>query len=52
MTPEDIKKDLEGVQTMKNLANNMAWLLKSIEAGKAKGIKTPENPKVATNFIR
>lgn len=52
VTPEDVKKDLEGIQTMKNLAGNMAWLLKSIEAGRAKGIKTPENPKVATNFIR
>ncbi|MGF6376215.1 multimeric flavodoxin WrbA [Clostridiales Family XIII bacterium PM5-7] len=51
-TPEEVRKDLEGIQTMKNLANNMAWLLKSIEAGKSQGLKTPENPIVTTNFIR
>lgn len=31
--PDDVKKDLEGLQTMRTLGNNMAWLLKSIEAG-------------------
>lgn len=33
-TPEEIKQDLEGMQTMKNVALNMAWILKCIEAGK------------------
>lgn len=51
--PEEVKKDLEGMQTMRTLGNNMAWLLKAIEAGKNAGIDKPENEvKVATNFIR
>ncbi len=51
--PEEVIKDEEGMQTMRTLGNNMAWLLKSIEAGKNAGIKLPENePIIATNFIR
>ena len=33
-TPEDVRKDIEGLQTMRTLAQNMAWLLKCIELGK------------------
>ncbi|HBA63198.1 MAG TPA: flavodoxin family protein [Lachnospiraceae bacterium] len=52
-TPEQVKQDLEGMQTMRTLGKNMAWLLKCIEAGKAAGIDFPvHEPKVATNFIR
>lgn len=52
-TPEDVRKDLEGMQIMRTLGNNMAWLLKSIEAGKAAGIKIPSREEPArTNFIR
>ena len=52
-TPEDVKQDLEGMQTMRTLGNNMAWLLKSIEAGKAAGVLLPEREEgVYTNFIR
>lgn len=52
-TPEDVKQDLEGMQTMRALGNNMAWLLKCIEAGKAAGINLPEKEdRVWTNFIR
>lgn len=51
--PEEVLKDEEGMQTMRTLGNNMAWLLKSIEAGKKAGIELPKNePVVATNFIR
>lgn len=51
--PEEVKQDLEGMQTMRTLGNNMAWLLKAIEAGKNAGVDKPENEvKVATNFIR
>jgi multimeric flavodoxin WrbA len=50
---EDVKKDLEGMQTMRVLGRNMAWLIKSIEAGKQAGIELPEHePRVVTNFIR
>lgn len=51
-TAEDVKKDLEGMQIMRTLGNNMAWLLKSIEAGKAAGLQLPEREEgVYTNFI-
>ena len=33
---EDVEKDLEGLQTMRNLARNMAFLIKSIALGKAR----------------
>ncbi len=52
-TPEDVIRDEEGMQTMRNLGKNMAWLLKCIELGKENGIPhpTPE-AKIKTNFIR
>ncbi len=34
-------QDAEGMQTMRNIGQNMAWLLKCIEAGKAAGIDVP-----------
>ena len=52
-TPDDVLKDLEGMQTMRTLARNMAWLLKCIEAGRQAGIVFPERePVQRTNFIR
>lgn len=52
-TPEEVRQDLEGMQTMRNLGNNMSWLLKSIEAGKKAGIMLPQrDKKIRTNFIR
>jgi multimeric flavodoxin WrbA len=32
-TPDDVRLDLEGLQTMRVLGNNMAWMLKNISAG-------------------
>lgn len=50
---EDVLKDEEGLQTMRNLASNMAWMLRCIEAGKAAGIQPPQAESGArTNFIR
>lgn len=50
---EEVVKDLEGMQTMRTLAQNMAWVLKSIEAGKNAGVKRPEyEAKTGTSFIR
>ncbi len=52
-TPEEVKQDLEGMQTMRILGKNMAWLLRCIEAGKEAGIQPPETEeKIKTNFIR
>lgn len=51
--PEDVKKDLEGLQVMRILGKNMAWMLKVLEAGKANGVAHPESEeKIRTNFIR
>lgn len=51
--PEEVRQDLEGMQTMRTLANNMAWLLKCIDAGKKAGVPLPElEPRIWTNFIR
>ena len=51
--PDDVKKDLEGLQVMRTLGNNMAWLLKCIDAGKKSGINYPtEEERIWTNFIR
>ena len=51
-TPDDVRRDLEGLQTMRNLAHNMAWLLRCIEAGKESGISVPENDRSnRTDFI-
>ena len=52
-TPEQVLQDEEGLQTLRTLGRNMAWLLKCIEAGKAAGIEFPEREEpIRTNFIR
>lgn len=51
-TPDDVRKDKEGLQTMRTLGENMAWLLRCIEAGKKAGIPFPEyEARVRTHFI-
>ncbi len=51
--PEQVEDDLEGLQTLRMLGQNMAWILKCIEAGKNNGINTPvPEEKIWTNFIR
>ena len=52
-TPEEVRRDLEGLQIMRTLGRNMAWLLKCIDLGRANGIQLPpQEERVATNFIR
>lgn len=53
-TPEDVKKDEEGLQIMRTLGRNMAWMLKSFALAREHGIlpPAPESPKKRTNFIR
>ncbi len=49
-TPEEVRQDAEGLQTMRNLGQNMAWLMQCIERS---GLPAPENERGAfTNFIR
>lgn len=51
-TPDDVRKDEEGLQTMRTLAQNMTWLLQNIGAGRANGVCPPEyEPKTFTDFI-
>ena len=51
--PEDVLQDAEGLQTMRNGARNLAWLLKCIELGKEHGVEAPVSESgVRTSFIR
>ena len=50
---EDVLQDGEGLATMRTLAHNMAWLLKSLQAGREAGVEPPvQEPPVKTNCIR
>ena len=51
-TAEDAPLDEEGMATMRNLASNMAFLIKSIALGKEKFGMPNKEPKVRTNFIK
>jgi multimeric flavodoxin WrbA len=51
-TPDDVRKDEEGLQTMRTLGKNMAFLIKSISLGKEKFGLPEKEPWIATNFIR
>ncbi len=51
--PEDVKQDLEGLQIMRTLGINMAWMLKLLENGKMNGVEMPViEDKIFTNFAR
>ena len=52
-SPDEVRQDAEGMQIMRTLGENMAWLLRCIEAGKAAGVPAPaQEPRARTNFIR
>lgn len=51
-TPEQVRQDLEGMQTMRTLGNNMAWLLKCIENSKETVPYPEKEASISTNFIR
>lgn len=49
----EAKQDAEGMQTMRNLARNLAWMMKCFEAGKNAGVELPKTERSErTNFIR
>lgn len=51
--PEDVKQDLEGLQIMRTIGRNMAWMLNLLENGRQNGIELPKAEEaVRTNFIR
>ncbi|MBE7087432.1 MAG: flavodoxin family protein [Clostridiales bacterium] len=50
---DQAESDTEGMQTMRILGKNMAWLIKCINSGKENGIPFPTHPAhVKTNFIK
>ena len=49
-TAEEAKQDLEGLQIMRTLGNNMAWMLKNIKNSEEK--LPQKKKKISTNFIR
>jgi multimeric flavodoxin WrbA len=52
-TPAEALQDAEGMEVMRQLGRNMAWVLHCLEAGRAAGFPHPENPpRPMTNFIR
>lgn len=52
-TPDEVRQDLEGLQVMRTLGDNMAWLIKSIDCGRRAGLAYPaQERKLFTNFIR
>ena len=52
LVPGEAAQDAEGLQTMRTLAKNMTFLMKSIALGKEKFGLPKAEEKVATNFIR
>ena len=51
--PEDVMKDEEGLQTMRVLGRNMAFLIRAIAAERERnGLPEAEPRRIATNFIR
>ena len=50
--PEEVRQDLEGLQTMRALGHNMAWLLGCIAAGRKAGLEPVREKKIYTNFVR
>ena len=50
---EEAHQDEEGMQTMRNLAKNMVWMMRCFSEGKKAGIPYPETETTAcTNFIK
>ncbi|MDR3251018.1 MAG: flavodoxin family protein [Tannerella sp.] len=50
LAPGDAAQDEEGIQIMKMLGKNMAWMLRMCE--RAKDMEPPQTEKIFTNFIR
>lgn len=51
-TPEEVLQDAEGLQTMRVLGHNMAFLIRAIHSEKARSGLPEKEPRVSTNFIR
>lgn len=51
-TPEEVLQDAEGLQTMRVLGRNMAFLLRAIQSEKSRSGLPAKEPRLSTNFIR
>lgn len=51
-TAQDVEKDEEGLQTMRNLGKNMAFLLKAVAAWKRNEELPSLETGILTHFIR
>ncbi len=51
-TPEEVRRDLEGLQIMRTLGRNMAWLLKCLRHAEGHIPRPAKEPPEHTNFIR
>ena len=53
-TPEDVRQDEEGMQIMRMLGRNMAYMIRAFALARENGLLPPdmEKPKMRTNFIR
>lgn len=53
LTPGEVAKDLEGMQTMRNLARSLSWMMKCFALGRENGIPVPRTERGnVTHFIR
>ena len=46
LVAEDAKQDEEGMQTMRNLARNMIWMMRSFAVAKEQGVPYPDTEKM------
>ena len=51
-TPDEVRQDAEGLQIMRTLGNNMAWMIKSLAAARNTVPLPEQEAHVWTNFIR
>ena len=51
-TPEEVKQDIEGLQTMRVLARNMTFLMRCIALGREQFGLPEKEARIATHFIR
>lgn len=53
LTPDEAPQDEEGMQTMRNLARNMIWMMQCFKAGREAGVPYPATESsYMTNFIK
>ncbi len=51
-SPDEVRRDAEGLQTMRALGNNMAWMIKSLAAARSSVPLPEQETRVWTNFVR